>query len=225
MHILKTAKTASELEDTQPHKKVSEQVSNILEEAKQAALNHNLPHAHTLSLQATQIAPNDIPAWAMRIQLAPSLEEKILCMNRLNELKPNRRGNQDATYKYVSELLNQDPFLAYLEETSELYHVLNKDRILLSIPKGRVTEQPFPPEKADSLSSAYRWLALALFGLMFAGLPTLLFAPLAVFSTFKVQSSAHSSAHTVQCAVIQLAAILLFLVGVFFSLLFAIHLS
>src|SRR4030095_12334190 len=126
--------TITELSDTQPHKTVSA----LLEEAEQAALNHNRQLAHELSLQATKVAPDHIPAWALRIRLAPSLEAKILCMNRLNELQPNRRGNRDITYNYVNELLQQDPFLVYLEETPELYHVLNKDHLPLSIPKGRV---------------------------------------------------------------------------------------
>jgi len=197
----------------------------LLEEAGQAAQAGDRLRAYELSVQATQAAPGSLEAWALRSQLATSLEEKIVCMNRLNELEPNRRGNHDATYTYLNELLNQNPFLAYLEETPELYHVVNKDYLLLSIPKGRMPAQPYPPEGLSPWRKTHRWLALALLGLLFAGIPTLLFAPLAVKSAWDVQSAQHSRAGTVRRRIIQVTAAVLFAIGIFFSILFALHLN
>ena len=209
-----------EIEETQPVKRAA----RLLEEAERATIEGNRRKAHELSLQATEAAPGYAPAWALRTELAPSLEEKIACMNRLNELQPDQHGRHNSNFYFLKELFDRDPFLAYLEETNELYHALNKDLMVLRIPKRRTAVEIYPPERPSKLASAHRWLALALFGLMMAGIPTLIFAPLAARSALNAADSLGRRSGSVHAAAIQIGAIILFAIGSFFTVLFVLHL-
>jgi hypothetical protein len=206
-------------EETQPVRRAS----YLLEQAEQAASAGHLRDAYELALQATETAPGYAEAWAMRATLASSLEEKVACMNRLNELQPEQNDRRNSAYYFLKELFDRDPFLAYLNETQELYHVVNKDMLVLRIPKKRTAMQPFPPAGPNTLSPAYRWLWLALFGLMLAGVPTLLFAPMAAQAALRVAGSHGSSQLQIQSTAVQLAAVALFGIGCFFTLLFVLH--
>lgn len=211
-----------ERSETQP----VERASHLLEEAQQAVKDGNDRRAYELSLQATQTAPDYAQAWALRTHLAPSLEEKIVCLNRLNELEPDHQGNHQITFHFLNEILDRDPFLSYMEETKDLYHVVNKDLMVLRIPKSRTATQPYPPEQASPLRPAYRWLALGMFGLLFAGIPTLIFASLAARSALNVSDSlGQQQASRIPCTLVEIGAILLFAVGCFFSVLFLLHLT
>src|SRR5262245_36014193 len=130
-------------EETQPIKRAA----RLLEEAERANQEGNRRQAYELSLQATEVAPGYAVAWALRTEFAPSLEEKIACMNRLNELRPDQHGRHNSNFYFLKELFDRDPFLAYMDETQELYHVLNKDLMVLRIPKMRKADQPYPPER------------------------------------------------------------------------------
>ena len=206
-------------EETQPMKRAS----HLLEQAEQAASAGRLREAYELALQATETAPGYAQAWALRASFAPSLEEKIACMNRLNELQPEQNDRRNSAYYFLKELFDRDPFLAYLNETQELYHVVNKDMMVLRIPKKRTPVEPFPPAGPSTLSPAYRWLWLAFFGLMLAGVPTLLFAPMAARAALQAGGIHSSSQLQIQSTAVQLAAVALFGIGCFFTLLFVLH--
>ena len=209
------------VEDTQPIKRAS----HLLERAEQAIKDGNNRLAYELSLEATEAAPGYAAAWAMRSELAPSLAEKVACMNRLNELQPDHRGNRNRIFYFLNELFDRDPFLAYLDETNDLYHVINKDLMVLRIPKARTATEPYPPEQSSPLRGAYRWLSLALFGLLFAGIPTLIFAPLAAHSALNMADSPGPQAGRVHGTMVEVAAIILFAIGCFFTVLFLLHLT
>src|SRR5262245_28587577 len=102
-----------EIEETQPNRRAA----RLLEEAEQAIKDGNRIKAYELSLQATEAAPGYAQAWAMRTEFASLLEEKIACMNRLNELQPDQQGRHNSNFYFLKELFDRDPFLAYLEET------------------------------------------------------------------------------------------------------------
>lgn len=206
-------------EETRPMKRAV----NLLAQAEQAAMEGNQLQAYQLSLQATEAAPRYAPAWAMRAEFAPSLEEKVACQNRLHELQPEYYDFHNRSYYFLKELFERDPFLAYLNETQDLYHVVNKDMMVLRIPKKRTAVQPYPPERPSALTSAVRWLALALFGLMLAGIPTLIFAPLAARSALQAAESPDSHADQAHSLAVQAAALILFAIACFFTLLFVLH--
>jgi hypothetical protein len=205
--------------------KTSQTIAHLLTQSEKAIHEGKSQAAHELSVQATQMAPESIEAWLLRASLAPSLDERIYCVNQLNELAPGHQDRYDVAFFALKELLDQKPFLAYLEETNQLYRVINADRVVLSIPKKRMPTDPYPPERptATPLRAANRWLILSIVGLLVAGIGTVLFAPLALLAAMRAYQSVGSHAERVSSTVVVLASVGLFMVGVIFSILFVLH--
>ena len=202
----------------------SHRVTDLLAESEKAIREGNRQEAYKLSIQATQVVPESIEAWLLRATLAPSLEERLLCVNRLNELAPGYQDRYNVAFFALKELLDKNPYLAYLEETDELYRVASTDHVL-TVLKKRAPVDPYPPEKPPSgpLAAAYRWLNMAIIGLLLAGLGAVIFAPLAALSAIRAQQSVRSHSEQVSSTVALIAAFCLFIVGVLFSLLFVLH--
>lgn len=198
-------------------------LQGILDHVEEAVREGNPILAYERSLRATQVAPQDANAWFLRASLAPTLEERILCVNRLNELDPGHQDRHHIAFYTLKELLEINPCLAYLEESQDLYRVLRPDRQVLSIPKKRSDAGPPLYEIKDQLAAAKRWLTLAIVGLLSAGLLTLIFAPLAAWSAIFSGRSVNSRPVKVGSAILFLSSLALFIVGLFFSLLFAMH--
>ena len=199
-------------------------VTDLLTQSEKAVRAGNGRHAYELSLQATQIAPESIEAWLLRATLAPSLEERLICVNRLNELAPGYQDRYNVAFFALKDLLDRNPYLVYLEETDELYRVASTDHVL-SIPKKRVPVTPYPPKQPPSgpLRTAYRWLHLAIVGLLLAGIGSVIFAPLAALTAIRAQQSGQSPTEKVSLTVVLVVAFILFVVGVLFSLLLILH--
>lgn len=214
-------KFGNALLDNQP----SPGVASLLAESERAVREGKHQQAYRLAVEATQLAPENIEAWLLRATLAPSLNERIICVNHLNELAPDFQDRYSVAFFALKELLDQNPFLAYLEETDKLYRVINADRVILSIPKRRAPLDSPPPDEAPPgpLRGAYRWLIISFLGLLTAGLATMLFAPLAALAALRVQQSAESPPERVRSAVVLLAASALFIIGAVFSILFLLH--
>jgi hypothetical protein len=203
----------------------SQNVRDLLAESEKAIREGNSQHAYELSVKATEAVPQSIEAWLLRATLARSLEERLNCVNRLNELAPGYRDKYNVAFFALKEFLDQNPFLRYLEETDELYRVISADRLVLSIPKQRAPANPPPPDgtHANPLRGAYRWLTMAILGLLLAGLGTVVFAPLAAVAALRVQGSAQAHPERVKSTVVVIVAVGLFMIGVIFSLLFILH--
>jgi hypothetical protein len=202
----------------------SHRVSDLLAESEKAIQEGNRQEAHKLSVQATESVPESIEAWLLRATLAPSLDERLICANRLNELAPGYQDRYNVAFFALKELLDKNPYLAYLEESDELYRVASTDHVL-SIPKKRAPVESYPPEKTASgpLTSAYRWLNLAILGLSLAGIGAVVFAPLAALAAIHAHQSVQSHSEQVSSTVVLMVASALFIVGVLFSLLFVLH--
>jgi hypothetical protein len=212
-------------EDVFLERKPGQSVTDLLAESEKAIREGNSQYAYDLSLQATQIAPENVEAWLLRATMAPTLEERLTCVNHLNELAPGYQDRYNVAFFALKELLDKNPFLAYLEETDELYRVINADRVVLSIPKKRAPVDPYPPENppATPLRAGYRWLAISLVGLLLAGIGTVVFAPLAALAALRAQESAQSRSERVSSTVILMVAFGLFIIGFLLSLLFLLH--
>src|SRR5689334_22606774 len=91
-------------------------VDEILSEAQQALRKGMVHDAYALSLQATQVEPKNSEAWLLRAGLATSLDEKVLCVNRMNELGIEEDDTHHLAFFALKEVLERDPFLAYAEE-------------------------------------------------------------------------------------------------------------
>lgn len=203
----------------------SERLTDLLAESEKAIQEQKPRRAYELALQATQVVPQSIEAWLLRATLAPSVEERIACVNRLNELAPGYQDKYNLAFYALKELLDKNPFLRYLEETDELYRVINDEHMVLSIPKKRSPANSPSVDQAPPgpLKGAHRWLMLAILGLLSAGLGTVIFAPLAALATVRAQESMQSRAERAGSTVVLIVAFGLFIVGVLFSILFILH--
>ncbi len=198
--------------------------NNWIAEAESAIRAGNSQRAYELSVKATQVEPNNPDAWYLRGSLAGGLEERVLCMNRLNELVPDHRDQHSLAFFALKDFLERDPFLAYRGETPKLYQATTAEGLTLNIPKRRAETIPFPDRAPSRLTAAYNWLFFAVVGLLLAGLGTLVFAPLAAWAAVEVRQNNSSHAERVGVAVVILIATLLFFLGLFFAYLFVMHL-
>ena len=196
---------------------------DILNECERLIREGNRRSAYELSLKATQLDPQDAEAWWLRATLAPSPEERIMSVNRLNELAPDLQDRHHLSFFTIREALERDPYLAYHDETDDLYRAINAEQVVMSIPKQRAPAEPPPTERSSPLRSAYRWLVLAFFGLLFAGLGSLIFAPLAALSARQAKPSLSSRTEQVNANVVITLSLLVLLLGLNFAFLFLIH--
>lgn len=201
----------------------NQSVTDLLLESQRASQAGDNQYAYELSLQATRIAPENVEAWLLRVALSPSFEERMICVNRLNELAPDHHDRYNLGHFTLRELLDRNPFLAYHEETDELYRVIHANQMMVSIRKKRAPAITFLAETASPLKNAYRWLMLAALGLLFAGLGTFIFAPLAGLSALQVGRAVRSRADRVNSIVVLTLAVILFMIGAGFTYLFALH--
>jgi hypothetical protein len=198
---------------------------DLIGESEKALREGNREHAYQLSLQATKVAPDNIDAWLSCATLAPSLAERVFCVNHLNELAPGYQDRHDIAFFALKELFDEKPYLAYLAETDELYRVINTDRVVLSIPKKRAPFEPYPPKQptASSLRLAYCWLIMSMVGLLVAGIGTVVFAPMAAVAAIRADQSVGTHAERSKATLVFLASAGLFMIGVLFTILFALH--
>ena len=198
-------------------------VTDLLLESEKASREGNKDFAYQLSLQATRVDPESIDAWLLRLALAPSFEERVVCVNRLNELAPNHRDWHNLGYFTEKELLERDPFLAYLDETDDVYRVRNGSNLPISIRKKRAAVDSSPSAQSGRLRAAYGWLVLAFIGLLSAGIGTFIFAPLAGVLAIRAGQRSRSRADWVNSVIVLTMAIFLFLIGLIFLFLFGLH--
>lgn len=199
-------------------------IDDLLVDVEDAIRRGDVEYAYKLSSRATQVVPENFEVWLARANLAPSLDEKILCMNRLNELEPDQQDRHHFTFFALNEILDRDPFLAYLEETEDLYRVHNAEYKVLSIPKKRSATRRFSHDGVERLAAAKRYLLLAIFGLLLAGIGTLIFAPLAAWQAWEAGQTTRSRTGQVRSLIIMTASSIVFLLGLFFGFIFTLHL-
>ncbi len=203
---------------------VNQRLNQLMTESEKAVREGNRQRAYELSMQATKVAPENYEAWFLRATLAPSLEERLFCVNTLNELCPDCQDRHYVAFSAVKDLLDQDPFLAYLEETEALYRLVSKNNQVVVVPKRRTAVTPTLAERPGPLKAAYSLLVIAIFGLLLAGIGALVFAPLAVLAAFQARAALRSHAERVSFAIVLILSSLLFLVGLGFGYLFVLHL-
>lgn len=200
------------------------QVDLLIAEAQDFTEQGQREQAYKKSLEATKIAPQDIDAWLLRADTAASLEEKLVCLSRLNALNPNWAPARERTYYALKDLLQQEPFLAYIDETDELYRVKSGLELYLNVPKARAVPEPYPAPKSGELQSTYRWLAWSLIGLVLGGIGAIILAPVAAFKAFWLQLQPLTRRDRVRAIVAFVAAVLIWLAALPLGYLFYIHL-
>lgn len=193
-------------------------------EARQALYSGDRDGAYRRSIEITTRDPNQIEAWILRAKTAPSNEDRLFSLSQVNRLAPNNPEAKRDLYWTLWSELDRDPFLAYLDETDDVYYVRNNSYLSLVVPKDRRTPETYPPVGDDTLRRAYRWLGLAVLGLSVAGLGTLLFAPLALLSAFRAVTKPVTRADAVRAGLIMVLSLGLLAVAVFLGYLLWIHL-
>jgi hypothetical protein len=196
----------------------------ILPGVEQAANGGEPQRAHQLSLKATQGDPDNLKAWLLCAETAPSIEEAVLYLNRANALQPLDPEAKQQTYQIVQKLIEQEPFILYLDETDALYHVRNGEQISLVVPKDRAVPEAYPAVRPAALQNAYRWLGLAFLGLPLAGIGAIVFAPLAAASALKLYFNTASTTNRIYSLVVILLAGGLWLVGLLLAVILLMHL-
>lgn len=189
-------------------------VSQLLEEAKERAQQGEREKAYQLSLKATSVAPDEPIAWYLRAQNAPSHEEQLMCLSRAYALEPARSETKTELRTAVKELLKKEPFLAYVHETQELYQVRSGRDLLVNIPKNRAYETPYLKKAPGLVQPAYRWLNLALIGLLLGGIGAILIAPIAVLQVLRLQARPVMHGDRVRLWIVFIFAILIWLLAI-----------
>jgi hypothetical protein len=189
------------------------QVSRLLEEAERSAQQGEREKAYQFSLEATSVAPEEALAWYLRSQTASSHEERLMCLSRAYALEPKRAETQTELRSAVQELLKKEPFLGYVYETPELYQVRSGRDLLVNIPKNRAYETPYLRREPGLAKPAYRWLNLALLGLLLGGIGAVLLAPIAVFQVLRLQASPLVRKDRIRLWIVFIFALLIWLVS------------
>jgi hypothetical protein len=159
---------------------------------------------------------------------AATLEDAVQNLNRIVSLQPGKALAQDPelkerTYRLVQRLLEQDPFLLYLDETDDLYHVRGRDRVAVFIPKDRATPEKYAPQRTSRLHIAYRWLGIALLGLLLAGMGALVAAPVAAFWAARLSLLFGSRANRIHGLMLIMLSGFVWLLGLLLFVILVVH--
>ena len=128
-----------------------------------------------------------------------------------------------STYQSVQNLLAQDPFLLYLDETYELYHVRHSTDLDLLVRKNRSSPEPFPATRPVLLQKAYSWLWMACIGLLLAGLGAMMLAMMAAAAALGLNLQPISRADRIRSLVVVLLSGALWLGGLLFVAILLVH--
>jgi sterol desaturase/sphingolipid hydroxylase (fatty acid hydroxylase superfamily) len=128
------------------------------------------------------------------------------------------------TYEVVQELLAQDPYLLYLNETGDLYQVRHSTDLDLLIYKNRALPELFPARRPVLLRKAYRWLWMACLGLLLAGLGAMVFAMLAGAAALGLNFQPITKADRIRSLVVLILSSVLWLGGLLLGAIFLVHL-
>ncbi len=203
----------------------SPNIDRIINDAKAALRDGNNNQAYHLGLDATRIAPDNVEGWLIRARTAVSVEEILFSLSQVHRLDPNNSIAKEYTYRALWRMLERDPFLAYLDETKDLYYVRSQEYLSLAIPKDRAEQDPFPVQQPAALASANRLLVLSILGLVVAGLGTLLFAPLTILAAFAAARAPIGKQNKLRAWIILLIALALLGPAILLGLLFFVHLQ
>ena len=199
------------------------QVSRLLEEAERSLRQGLREMAYQSSLKATSLAPDDPRAWYLRSRAAPSKEEHLICLSRAYSLDPSLADARKELHSAVQKLLKQEPFLAYVHETEELYQVRSGLDLLINVPKNRAFEKPYLHREPSRLKPAFAWLYLSLFGLLLGGVGAVLLAPITAFQVLRLQTVPLFRADRVRLTIIMILTLLVWILSIPISWLFLVR--
>jgi len=195
-------------------KKLQTEVTELLEEARRFTQQGKREKAYRSCLKATSVAPNEPRAWYLRSQSAPSTEEQLMCLSRAYSLDSSYPDIKQELRAAIQILLKQEPFLAYVYETAEFYQVRSGRDLLINIPKNRSFEIPYLKKAPGLAKPAFRWLSLALLGLLLGGVGAVFLAPITAFQSLRLQSLARSRGDQVRLWVVFTLSVIILMAAI-----------
>jgi hypothetical protein len=199
------------------------QPGSALDATRTAASDGRLKEESRLLAWMAERASHSIETWLWRAATAATREDRLVALSTALELDPKHEGARLAMFKTLRRQLGDDPFLAYVDETDQLYQVQTASHVHVILPKGRACAERYPPAQPGPLRPAGRWLVLALLGLPPSGLGTLIFAPVVLVAALRLPASALSHQDQKRRRVLIAAALVLWLLGLLLGLLVWIH--
>ena len=196
----------------------------LLEGARRLLNSGDHTGAHRLSLEATRLDPKNVEAWLVRSRAAASREENLFCLSQVSRINPDYPPSRLDLYRALWSQLQHDAFLAYIDETDQVYYVRSNEYLSLAVPKDRSIPEVYPPERPAPLARANRWLAWAIIGLALAGLGTLVFAPLAFLSAVTALTGPLERPDRIRAGIVLFLAAVLAACAILLGWLFLIHL-
>jgi hypothetical protein len=194
--------------------KLPTETNQLLETIEQLAQQGQNEQAYQSSLKATSAIPNEPRAWYLRSQVAPSMEERLMCLSRAYALDPNFPAIQKDLRTAVHGLLKQEPFLAYVHETEQFYQVRSGRDLLINIPKNRMYETPYLRKVPGLTSSAFHWLSLSLLALVLGGVGAIFLAPITVFQVLRLQASAPPHSDRIRLWIVLILSVIIWLASI-----------
>lgn len=204
-------------------KDLQSRVSRLLEEAEQSVRLGKREKAYRTSLKLTNLAPEEPLGWYLRSQTAPSQEEQLVCLSRVYSLDPEFPPAKGKMYVALRSLIKQEPSLAYVDETKDLYRVRSGLDLLLNIPKNRSYEEIYLQRTVGPLRAAFTWLNLSLFTLFLGGVGAFFLAPLTAIRALLLRRHIHQHRDRVRVLVILMLSAIIWLASIPLGLLFLIH--
>jgi hypothetical protein len=198
-------------------------IAAMLTDAQNFAAKGEIEKAYKLALEATRKSPDTIQAWFWRAGTAPSLEEKLVCLSRMYALDPRSYHARPQMFHALRELLQIEPYLAYLDETDELYRVKSGLEIYLNVPKTRARQEPYPSPQPNELRSTHVLLLLSAVGLLLGGVGAIVLSPIAAINALYHLSKPLTHRDQVRALVAIVAAGMIWLAALPIGFLLILH--
>lgn len=198
-------------------------VSRLLEDAEQSAQQGKREKAYRTSLKVTNLAPDEPLGWYLRSQTAPSQEEQLVCLSRVYSLNPGFPPAKGKMHAALRSLIKQEPSLAFIDETRELYQVRSGLDLLLNVPKNRSYDERYLQRTGGPLKAAFIWLNLSLFTLFLGGVGAFFLAPLTAIRALLLHRHIQQRRDRVRVLIILTLSAIIWLASIPLSLLFLIH--
>lgn len=198
-------------------------ITSPLSAARAKVRAGNVRGARRLLREMTRNDPRNVDAWLWRARVAATREEKLASLSRALQLAPDHPRARQRLHDALRQRLEDDPFLAYQDESDRLYYVRTANDLSAVVPKGRAVPLPYPPPETSPAQAATRWLGCAILGLLPAGLGALVCAPLAIRAALRALRQPLTTKERTRSQIVLGAASLLLILSAALALLFLLH--
>lgn len=192
-------------------------------QATVAARQAQSPQTHQQLVGVARQMPQNVDTWLRRADTAPTREERLLCLSAVLQFDPGHQVARQALQATLRDELEEDPFLAYGSEDERLYYIRTAANVPVTVAKERAIAEIYPPPTLSPMSLAERWLALAILGLVPAGLGALICAPVVAIYAWQ-RGRQLPEAERRWRVILFIAATMIWLLGGLLTWLFILHL-